>query len=253
MQNQKNNSNSAKNLPSSFYLKQISKIIDNSELISTSNHDGFKISKSLNIKFREKSTINKERFNQELVQLSLLSKETDLNGQTFLKRLVKYGDFPLSVFIMAALSFTRILLRSDINKIEKNMSIKLFSTCLNISQKLLMDDDWILEDFAALTGLRSKSITSLEQFLLNEVFEFSLRHNSSDFTKFKKWLVNLDLELIKIKDLKTNNNLKRATKIVARSKISLKDEKHISYSSLKKNVKFKGGKRNFVVRTIQYL
>lgn len=185
------------------YIEKVSKLINATSVVIGCKHKAEVLFQIVS-RLPESSCTSATQYSttQYLKELSTLKKESKLDGFSYMKRLTEYSDFPASVLIMTGFSYLRVLCSPKVATVEKSMTLKIFAACLNISQKLIMDDDWVMEDFASLTGFKKKNIAQLEQFLLNEILGFKLFHTSKVFRQFKRWLLQLETHLQEMKEKK---------------------------------------------------
>ena len=259
-----------KRFSSKFYYKMIAKLINEAPKISKHRLKVNKMLKVVQEVEEPVSKLKKKLTNKELIELSTLTKDPGMDGFSYLGRILEFSDFPSSVLIMSALSLLRVITSSKVSQVKEGMVLKLFAACLNISQKLIMDDDWIMDDFSSLTGFKKKSISDLEQFLLNEIFGFRMNHNKWDYKKFKKWLENFDSminilneEILKEKEKKKNEKKRPKAELNARIKnkkrgsrsINVRRKNRIRSSNIvENNVLTKSSKsKKFIIKTFNHL
>lgn len=110
----------------------------------------------------------------EFQKLAELKTKLQIEPIGFLKRIKKFGDFPNGALLLSGFYFLQILKSRYASVITKSMIIKIYCCCLNLAQKIVMDDDWAMKDFAYLVGMKMQGLADLEQFILNEVLNFEL-------------------------------------------------------------------------------
>lgn len=128
----------------------------------------------------------------EFSQLLNLKSQKIIQPEEYLFRLRDNSSFPETVYLYAAYLLIHVTQSGYGQVLRSTGCIKLFAACLNISQKLLQERTWPMENFSYLTGLSAKSISKIEIFLLQNIFQFKLTHSSECMNEFCKWILNLE-------------------------------------------------------------
>ena len=193
------------NVKKSFkFYESIAKLLANAPLLSEKGKDP-KVSQ-FNTRYEwSGSMINQE----DLDDLFSMSQDQDLSETEYIKRYRRHGDFYHSVYFLAAYLFTEIILSSRTGKWEKKMTFKLFAVCMNIAQKLLMDDAWIPQEFAMVSGFKMKTIADGERLVVLQLFAGRILHSSRTLKQYKKWLIQLPEVLHKLKNMSQKPSLIR--------------------------------------------
>lgn len=184
------------------YHSLIGRLLDNCELLSDQKVEcspEFPLIEGL---YDRSVTTRTKNFMKELKEFSQLKRNSEYGGERYIQRLKKYSDIRESTFLHAAYLFTNVLFSPEVQMVTKKMSLKIFSACLNISQKLLMEKVWKMEDFKNLVGFKAADIAKLEDLLLVNVFRFRLTHCSETIHEYQKWLLQLNSRIQYCKQIK---------------------------------------------------
>lgn len=119
----------------------------------------------------------------------------------FITVMYEVGEIERNIFAFAACLFRKAVDRFRHRVFEEGDSLMLFSSCLFLSIKLLLDHErWYIEDYAYISGISEKVVEKAELKLLVEVFEFNI---SFDFKQIQ------DLEtILEVLFLKDNRKIK---------------------------------------------
>ena len=134
------------------------------------------------------SFFNKKLFFAKFSKIFKVRSKTPPTISEYFDRINSYGQFPEEVLLLTGLLLIQTIFCPKSPIIEKELMIKLFATCLNISQKLIMDICWDQEDFAKLVGFKRKSLRRMEIFLSIDLFEGNIPYSHKDIKEFKEWL-----------------------------------------------------------------
>lgn len=107
---------------------------------------------------------------------------------SFIERFSLLGEISDESFIHAFILFEKALSKDKDLK-RPSCTHKLFTACVFVSEKLLLDEEfWKLEDFCKLGGINKDQLEMLEMKLLNDILEFEIFVKEEIFYEMKDYL-----------------------------------------------------------------
>lgn len=116
--------------------------------------------------------------------------------QKYLQRLMKYGRFDQSVYLMAALMMKDLMLHPKLEIDFEKCGLKLFATCMLLSHKYIMDITWKLDAAAKILGFPKAALAEMEVLLLT-TFQFNLTMSEKDYKNIRVYLKSIESEVKK--------------------------------------------------------
>ena len=163
------------------------------------------------------------------------SKNAGYDGQNYLKRIQKYGKFTGSCLAYAAYLYLKALKHTILAELPETCSLKLFASCLNISQKLIMDSSWIPQEFGILTGFKLKNLAKMERFLIFNIFKLKFSYNRKSLSKILK-IVEINWEKIGNKIYLDKNTKDFEEESTSTVKKSVQDDEEVKISRRESNM-----------------
>ena len=128
------------------------------------------------------------------------AKQTEVHGvglseyQTLVQRCLKVGDLEEDLLIHAFCLYKRALklTREEVIDLKSNDFICLFTICVYLSIKVLIDvEKWFLEDFSFLCGMEVDLIEELELAVVNDILKYSVLVKEQEFFEEKEKLLSV--------------------------------------------------------------
>ena len=138
---------------------------------------------------------NSEDFNNSKTECERREFHELFNGQklkkkisfeNYFKRLAFYSDISEEILTYASFLFLRVISDDKLPYKYSNYAIKVFGTCVYLSQKILQDKGFHPDSMAKLLGMPKKKLHKKEFYIMEKILEFSLNFDQSNFEEFIK-------------------------------------------------------------------
>lgn len=125
----------------------------------------------------------------------LISSKSELKAmyKDFIEKFASVGELEANVFIHSiALAKKVVKIAKKEYDFKKGEFILLYSACLYLSIKMLIDEErWFIEDFAYVSGLEEKHIEKMEQFIFFDILNFNAKLSEQEYFNEEAYLRNL--------------------------------------------------------------
>lgn len=156
--------------------------------------------------FKDKNSVDnfiKDKKNQENLELKEVYEK-------MISRFLDVGEIEKSVFYYAwCLNRKAVQLLKEEDNTEYGMgeNVLLFSSCLFLSIKMLIDvEKWFVEDFCYICGLKEDSISCMELCLVTEILEFEYFVGQEEIEEEMKFINRRERRFRILKDCKVNQS-----------------------------------------------
>lgn len=186
-------------LDTTTYAQQIEFMLNNAQTLKTLKFLALKGEKFICLASSSSTSSQKSKYWRELgkkmKQTFSVSKGANIPSyRKYMRRLLKYGQFDESVYLMATIMMKDLMMHPKLEIDFTTCGLKLFATCMFLSHKYMEDVTWKMDAAAKIFGF-SKEILSEMELLMIITFRYRLNIDYKDYKEIKKWLGKIDKEV----------------------------------------------------------
>lgn len=125
-----------------------------------------------------------------LPELDINNKKLKGMYRDFIQKFIEVGELEETVLIYSVAIARKVVKEASKNyDFQKGEFILLYSACLYLSIKMLIDEErWFVADFSYVSDLDEKHIEKMEKFVAIEILKFDFKLSDDEFQREKKRL-----------------------------------------------------------------
>ena len=123
---------------------------------------------------------------QKVLKIFKFKGNIEISVENFIERLVKLTDLSTDILSVSCLIFYKVVWIHDITFCKKESYIKLFSGCLWLAYKQILDINISGKTFSKIVGFSIRALKKMEKALFLSIFKGNMLVTATELEEFKK-------------------------------------------------------------------